>query len=118
VRRLCRECAAPHEPSRGELAALGLPPDAKGTWRVPRGCRACEGQGYRGRVGLFELLELDGPLRELVFRGASLEEIRATALATGRLDPLLSDGAAKVAAGLTTTAEVLRVARSGAADAE
>jgi type II secretory ATPase GspE/PulE/Tfp pilus assembly ATPase PilB-like protein len=114
VRRLCPECAVPHAPAPEELAALGLPPSARGSWRRPRGCRACEGQGYRGRLGLFELLELDAPLRELVFRGVAHAELSAAALASGRLLPLLVDGAEKVAAGLTSTAEVLRVVRSAA----
>jgi type II secretory ATPase GspE/PulE/Tfp pilus assembly ATPase PilB-like protein len=64
----------------------------------PRGCRACEGTGYRGRIALFEHMEMDAELRELVFRGESLEEIRARPRAAGPA-PLLADGARKVLAG-------------------
>ena len=56
---------------------------------------------------------LDDVLRELTFRGASLEEVRATALSSRRLQPLLADGARKVLAGSTTVTEVLRVTRAG-----
>jgi type II secretory ATPase GspE/PulE/Tfp pilus assembly ATPase PilB-like protein len=80
--------------------------------RQPKGCRACEGTGYRGRVGLFEVLELDENLREMTFRNESLDKLRATALSTGRLRPLLVDGARKVLEGQTTVTEILRVARS------
>ena len=56
---------------------------------------------------------MDEELRELVFRGASLDEVRRTALASHKLEPLLTDGAQKVVAGLTSTTEVLRVTRAG-----
>jgi type IV pilus assembly protein PilB len=116
VRRLCRECAVPYEPTAGELAALGLDPRGAGATRFKRarGCRACDGTGYKGRVGLFELLELDAQLREMVFEGASLDAVRSAALASGRLRPLVADGARKVARGDTTTTEVVRVTRLAA----
>jgi type II secretory ATPase GspE/PulE/Tfp pilus assembly ATPase PilB-like protein len=65
-------------------------------------------------VALFELLEIDEPLRELVFRGGGVEEIRKLATASGQLQPLLADGARKVLAGTTSITEVLRVARQAA----
>jgi type IV pilus assembly protein PilB len=117
VRRLCRHCAEEYAPSEAELRALDLDPRlfAGRTFRQPRGCPECERTGYRGRLGLFEVLELDETLREMTFRGASLEDVRATALATRRLRPLLADGARKVAAGQTTVSEVLRVTRAATA---
>jgi len=117
VRRLCRHCSEEYLPSEGELRALDLDPRlfAGRKFRQPRGCPECERTGYRGRLGLFEVLELDETLRELTFRGASLEEVRSTALATRRLRPLIADGARKVAAGQTTVSEVLRVTRAAAA---
>jgi type IV pilus assembly protein PilB len=113
VRRLCDECAREVEPTPAELAFLGLDAErvAGRTFRAARGCRACDGQGYRGRVGLFELFELDSDLRDAIFRGASLEELRGLALARGRLQPLVVDGVRKVLAGKTSVAEVLRVTR-------
>ncbi len=114
VRRLCRECSEEYAPEPAELRALDLDPRLVVDRRLrrARGCRACEGAGYRGRLGLFEFLELDEPLRELVFRGESLEAIRALALSTRKLKPLIADGAQKVLQGLTTTTEVLRVTRA------
>ncbi len=113
VRRLCPECALEVEPTEAEIAFLGLERAnlAGRTFRRPRGCRVCEGQGFRGRVGLFELFELDSDLRDAIFRGVSLEGLRELALARGRLQPLVVDGARKVLAGKTSVSEVLRVAR-------
>ncbi|MHC4893472.1 MAG: GspE/PulE family protein [Planctomycetota bacterium] len=114
VRRLCDDCAESYEPSGEELSVLGLDPNhASGRlFRRARGCRLCEGTGYRGRIGLFELFELDNDLRELVFKGVSLEELRLAGRSSGRLRELLADGARKVLDGATTVDEVLRVTRA------
>ena len=114
VRRLCGDCAKPYPATADELSALGLDPSRAGEieFRGPTGCGSCEGLGYRGRVGLFELLELDGELRDLVFQGASQSELRDRAVASSKLRGLLTDGAAKVVAGVTSASEVLRVARA------
>jgi len=125
VRRLCVECREAYAPEPGELAVLrGAAPAEHGadaatppTLYRPRGCRRCEGTGYRGRLGLFELLELDAELRELVFRRAPLERIRATALARGLLRPLRDDGVAKVESGETSLTELMRVTRVAAPEA-
>jgi len=113
VRRLCTECAEEYAPSDLEFAALGLDPRTfEGRkFKRARGCRACESSGYRGRVALFEHLEMDERLRELCFRGASLEELRQTALASGALSGLVADGARKVVSGQTSLQEVMRVTR-------
>ena len=113
VRRLCKECAVEYAPSAGEISALGVAPAlaAGRKFKRARGCRSCEGSGYRGRIALFEMLEMDHALRELTFRGASLEEIRATATRSGNLRSLLADGGRKVLRGDTTTTEVMRVVR-------
>jgi type IV pilus assembly protein PilB len=118
VRKLCSQCAETFKPEVGELRALGLDARLVGDkpLRRARGCRACEGTGYRGRLGLFEILELDDHLRELVFRGASLEDLRSAALSARRLKPLIEDGALKVLQGQTTTSEVLRVTRAASSD--
>ena len=116
VRRLCPECREPYEPSEDEIRFLGLDSESLVGRRFhrPRGCKACEGVGYRGRLGLFELLELDSDLRDAIFRGESLEALRESALATGRLQPLLVAGARKVLTGETSVNEVLRVTRASA----
>jgi len=117
VRRLCQECAEEYTPDEGELRALRLDPRLYEGRRFkrPRGCRACDGNGYRGRLGLFEMLDLDEQLRELVFQGADLDRVRSVALGSRLLQPLIVDGAQKVVAGQTTTTEVLRVTRAAEA---
>jgi type II secretory ATPase GspE/PulE/Tfp pilus assembly ATPase PilB-like protein len=114
VRRLCLECSVRRPITAPEMRALGLDPRVHEGAEVgqPKGCRACEGTGYRGRLGLFEVLELDENLREMTFRNASLDKLRSSAISTGRLRPLLADGARKVLEGQTTVTEILRVARS------
>ncbi len=113
VRRLCPDCAREYSPDEEELAILGLDTGLAGQRRLrrPQGCRQCEGTGYRGRIALYERLEMDPTLREMTFRGASLEDLRECAHSTGTLRPLLSDGARKVLEGTTSVTEVLRVAR-------
>jgi type IV pilus assembly protein PilB len=114
VRRLCPECATEYAPDPEEVAALGLDANAVSGahFRRPRGCRKCEGSGFRGRVALYERLSMDHGLREMTFRGVALDELREAALSTGALRGLLYDGARKVVDGTTTVTEVLRVARS------
>jgi type IV pilus assembly protein PilB len=114
VRRLCEQCAESYDPSEHELRILDLDPATSSgiPFRRPRGCRACEGIGFRGRMGLFEMLEMDEILRDMTFRGVSLDALRKTALSSGKLTPLLHDGARKVLAGSTSVPEIMRVTRA------
>jgi type II secretory ATPase GspE/PulE/Tfp pilus assembly ATPase PilB-like protein len=116
---LCKECSTEYAPGAAELRALVLDPAiVQGRkFRRPRGCRACEGSGYRGRIALFEHMEMDPELRELVFRQENQEALRTAAERGGHLSTLLVDGARKVLAGLTSPTEVMRVTRL-AADVE
>ncbi|MBL8858512.1 MAG: type II/IV secretion system protein [Planctomycetes bacterium] len=113
VRRLCPECAQGYTPSAGEIETLGIAPNlaAGRQFKRPRGCRTCEGTGYRGRIALFEMLEMDPAIRDLTFRGESLDAIRKHATSSGNLRSLLADGARKVLRGDTSTTEVMRVVR-------
>ena len=105
VRRVCKECAAPYEPTPGEiptdLSLSGVRSLVHGT-----GCRACRSTGYRGRVGVYELLTISDHARELIMRRASAREIVKNALAEGNLQSLRQDGYQKALAGLTTLHEV------------
>ncbi len=118
VRRLCAECAEAYTPAAVEVGTLGLTADevAGKQFRRARGCRACEGTGYRGRIAAFELLEMDAGIRDLVFRGEGLDAVRRQAQASGALRPLLADGARKVLQGQTSTSEVVRVTRLAAGE--
>jgi type IV pilus assembly protein PilB len=117
VRKLCAECSEEYDPPASEFAQLGITQRDGMKFRLPRGCYSCEGSGFRGRMGLFEFLELDGDLRERFFEGCSQDELRSAAHSSGNLLPLIEDGAEKVLDGTTTFAEVLRVCRSGAEEA-
>ena len=72
-----------------------------------KGCPACQGVGYKGRTGIFELFEMDTTLREMTFKGASSLEIRNQARISGGLVTLQDDGVRKVLDGKTSLDEVL-----------
>lgn len=114
LRHLCPKCKKPYEPEDSELRAVGLTRDriAGKTIYQPDGCPACDMTGFRGRKGVFELMEMDAGLRDVVFRGGSARQLRERALASSRMTTLLEDGVRKVQAGVTTIHEVLRIAHS------
>jgi type II secretory ATPase GspE/PulE/Tfp pilus assembly ATPase PilB-like protein len=109
VRRVCDHCRVEVEPDLQLLARLGEPFRRPGL-QVFRGtgCPECNGSGYKGRLGLYEVLPLDEQLRHLIGTGASLLEVNQTARKSG-LIPLTEDACDKVHLGLTTPEEVLRV---------
>ncbi|WP_459943019.1 GspE/PulE family protein [Deferrisoma palaeochoriense] len=106
VRRLCPECLEsfdPPEPVKEELRrATGR--ENPHLYRAV-GCRACGGTGYRGRIGVFELLVPDDEMRQLILGGASAQEIAAAARANG-FRTLIEDGLTKAVDGMTTYEEV------------
>ena len=108
VRALCAQCRAPAEPTPEDLAALHL---AAGQLSRPLmrpvGCDACQGIGYRGRIGLYELLAMSEALRPLVIERASVSELRLKAQAEG-MRTLRQDGIAKVLEGVTSVEEMIR----------
>jgi general secretion pathway protein E len=112
VRRICPECARPVTAGPADLAWLAASASEAGGLRVGAGCDHCRGTGFRGRVGLFELLELDDKSRRLIATGATAVEIKRAALAGG-MRTLRDDGVTKVLAGQTTVAEVERVTMNG-----
>jgi type IV pilus assembly protein PilB len=114
IRVICKECKeVDPEPDPQQLRLLGFHRDeiAGATFYHGRGCSACGGTGYRGRQGIFELMEMDAHVRELAFRQAPLAEIRRAAIASS-MRPLLEDGKLKVLAGITTPEELVRIAQS------
>ena len=107
ARRLCLECREPYRPSRAELEELGV--DGKGPrtgLHRARGCDACSHTGYRGRVALYEVLPVQGPIRRLI--EASTEEIFAAAVADG-MRTLRQDGLRLCLEGVSSLDEVRRV---------
>jgi type IV pilus assembly protein PilB len=109
VRRLCLTCRQPMAPEPSLLRSIGLTAaDIEGrTIYRAVGCRECRFEGYRGRVGLFELMELDARIREATFRRKSSMQIRDQARLTGGLKSLSEDGVRKVLDGVTTIEEIL-----------
>jgi type IV pilus assembly protein PilB len=109
VRRICANCKEPLPlPEQALLDAGFLPGEAKAaTIYHGRGCGTCNKGGYKGRVGLYEVMEINDELRELILVGASALELKKKALEQGMFT-LRRSGLIKVAAGLTTLEEVLR----------
>ena len=113
VRRICPRCKEEYEPDNVELSALNLTDDEKERYHDikyyrGRGCVNCRNKGYFDRTGIFELLELKGPIRRLIFDNANQEEIREEALRRGMIS-LRESALRKISAGITTIREVLRV---------
>ena len=110
VRRLCPSCRTPRTLSEERWRELGLGPAPHGSARVydPAGCAKCFGTGYRGRVGLYEVLVVDDDLRDLIATGGTVLEIQRMARAKG-VGSLHDDGVHKVLDGTTSYLELLRV---------
>ncbi|MCC6465412.1 MAG: Flp pilus assembly complex ATPase component TadA [Planctomycetes bacterium] len=111
VRTLCKHCKTPFTPDFAELKMVGLKPEniAGKTLYGPAGCKECNNVGFRGRQGVYELLEMNAPIRELTFQQASALKIRVEARQNG-MTTLLEDGVRKVLEGKTTIPEVLTIA--------
>jgi type IV pilus assembly protein PilB len=110
ARLLCPRCKetvtlTPENITLEEREFLGA---SRGTIARAVGCTRCFGTGYSGRIGLFEVLPVDGAIRRLILDRASADEIRAQALAAG-MTTLREDGRLKVLAGSSTIEEVERV---------
>ena len=110
ARRLCSTCRMPYREDSQVLTRLGIPHDPSDppTLYGAGGCPACSGTGYRGRVGVHEVMSMTDELEALVVKNAAGAEMRELALAQG-MTSLRIDGWAKVLEGLTTIEEVLRV---------
>ena len=109
VRVLCQECAEPYELANDLSDEDGLILMEAGTpLKMPRGCAKCHDTGYRGRCGIFEVLEIDDEIRELIKQRAAAKDYRAAVHAAGLL-PLREAGLNKAKAGVTSLEEVLRV---------
>ncbi len=106
VRVICSDCKQPQPVEPEFLREAGLPPDLVVYHGV--GCKECGQTGYRGRIGIFELMLMDEEVRRLTITNSDASQLRKAALAGGMVT-LRQDGFDKVEQGLTTVAEVLRV---------
>jgi type IV pilus assembly protein PilB len=109
VRKICTECTVPVEPTSDMVAGLGLDPGGKEIlFHRGKGCPKCKGTGYFGRTGIFEILEVNQRIKDLVLQGALPETIHHMAIEQGMIT-LRQCAVRKVLAGITTFEEVLRV---------
>ncbi|MCX7886399.1 MAG: ATPase, T2SS/T4P/T4SS family, partial [Verrucomicrobiae bacterium] len=109
VRTICKKCRVAYEPNEAVLRQLGLTPSEVGDrpFYYGKGCPECNQTGYKGRKGLFELLLITDPIRELINQRAPTGVIRARALELG-LRTLREDGIRNILDGNTTVEEVLK----------
>jgi type IV pilus assembly protein PilB len=110
VRRICPECIEPYEAPDEQLRAIIQNPTRKLHFFRGRGCFACDNTGFKGRMGVFEILTIDNKVQEMILRRASAFEIKQTMVRAGNLRTLKMDAAYKVFQGLTTFEEYLTVA--------
>lgn len=114
VRTLCAECREEYSPPMAFIKRMGLDKHIEDCQNIrlyrPVGCKACGGQGYVGRLGIYEILVVDENIRQLILQKASTVDIQAAALETGMLT-MFEDGIDKSLRGLTTIEEVRRITR-------
>ncbi|MGS2719902.1 GspE/PulE family protein [Paraglaciecola aestuariivivens] len=103
VRKLCSKCSQPTD-----APTFITKQHTQGNWRKPVGCSHCHGRGFKGRVGVYEMIEVTASMRDLITQQAPVAEIREMARKNGYRS-LLDDGLIKAAKGITSVEEVLRV---------
>jgi len=112
VRTLCPDCKVPSSLTSIEAEELGVSGSGQRVYKVSdSGCKTCQGSGYKGRMGIHEMLFIDEDVRSMIMKRANSSQIRAGAEG---LRSLRFDGAQKVLAGLTSVEEVLRVTQEDA----
>jgi type IV pilus assembly protein PilB len=113
ARKLCDRCKEAYRPDEQELSEAGVPEESWGEigeFFRPNGCQACANTGYRGRVGLYEVMPVSEEIERLTVERASAETIRDMALTQGMIS-LRSDGLVKTRMGITSIEEVARVVK-------
>lgn len=108
ARKLCNNCKSPFTPEKAVLEELGIEDTTGMNFHKHVGCKVCKGTGYKGRLGIYELMVPDEKVRKLVIERVAATEIKKAA-ESGGMKSMRSDGILKVKAGITTIEEVLRV---------
>ena len=109
IRRVCKDCKKEHQMPPEALIEVGFSADEARQIKTfkGRGCQTCNGTGYKGRVGLYEVMEVTDEIRELILIGASSLELRKRAIEDGMIT-LRESGIYKIRSGITTVEEVVR----------
>jgi len=109
IRRICKDCKQEHSTPVEALVEVGFSADEAKTLKTfkGKGCTTCNNTGYKGRIGLYEVLEITDEIRELILIGASALELRKKAVDDGMIT-LRESGLHKIRAGVTTIEEVVR----------
>jgi type IV pilus assembly protein PilB len=112
VRVICPKCKQPYTPPESVLQESGITRAMadEANFARGKGCANCQKKGYRGRIGIYELMLITAKIREMIFENASSQELRKVAIKQG-MKTLYQDGIAKVLNGITTLEEVYRVAK-------
>ncbi len=119
ARRVCKACCEMYKPTEKEIASVLINNDAhvETDLEIPRanedGCKECRGRGYKGRIGIFEVIFMTEELRSMALQHSSTSELRQLAIKMG-MKSLREDGWQKVTAGQTTVDEVLRLTQEDA----
>ncbi|HKE56033.1 MAG TPA: type IV-A pilus assembly ATPase PilB [Pyrinomonadaceae bacterium] len=109
IRRVCKDCKSEHSTPPEALIEVGFSADEAKTLKTYRGkgCSTCNNTGYKGRIGLYEVMEITDEIRELILIGASALELRKKAIDDGMIT-LRESGLQKIRGGVTTIEEVVR----------
>jgi type IV pilus assembly protein PilB len=109
IRRICKDCKKEHAMPPEALMEVGFTADEARDLKnfKGKGCATCNNTGYKGRIGLYEVMEVNDDIRELILIGASSLELRKKAIEDGMIT-LRESGLQKVRAGVTTLEEVVR----------
>lgn len=108
VRRLCPECKRQKKADAEELELLQMEPDADVTIYEPCGCSRCDGTGFKGRIGVYEIMEVSQPLKSIISKGGTAEDIKEKALEEG-MNTLRMSATKYVLEGITSVQEMMRV---------
>ena len=109
IRRVCKDCKVEHPTPPEALVEVGFTPQEAKTLKTykGKGCSTCNSTGYKGRIGLYEVMEVTDDIRELILIGASALELRKKAIDDGMIT-LRESGLHKIRSGVTTIEEVVR----------
>ena len=109
LRKVCPTCSRPYYPSAEVLKQWNLGPDVNGNLVKGKGCMNCMNTGYRGRIGIYEVLMVDEKIQDLILKRSPAHEIKKTAVESGNFTTLKENAVEKVLQGVTTLEEVASV---------